>query len=104
MTIKKLCLRKILDEIVHPDQTHFVPGHTIQDTSDSKANLICERKKFAGPTISLDQSKAFDRLSHEYLFKLLHGFGPQFIKLLNNDIYSSVLVNGFVSYRIRNFR
>ena len=52
--------------------------------------------------ISLDQSKAFDRVSHEYLFKVLHsfGFGTQFIslvKLLYSDIYASVLVNGFLS-------
>ena len=59
-------------------------------------------KYMSAAIISLDQSKAFDRGSHEYLFKVLtnFGFGPQFIsllKLLYNNISSSVLVNGFIS-------
>ena len=106
MLSKVLCLRlrNVLDEIVHPDQTCSVPGRTIQDNVHLIRNLIeyVNDKNMPAAIISLDQSKAFDRVSHEYLFKVLHGFGfgPQFIslvKLLYNDIYSSVLVNGFVS-------
>ena len=106
MLSKVLCLRlrNVLDEIVHQDQTCSVPGRTIQDNVHLIRNLIeyVNDKNMPAAIISLDQSKAFDRVSHEYLFKVLHGFGfgPQFIslvKLLYNDIYSSVLVNGFVS-------
>ena len=89
---------------MHQDQTCSVPGRTIQDNVHLIRNLIeyVNDKNMPAAIISLDQSKAFDRVSHEYLFKVLHGFGfgPQFIslvKLLYNDIYSSVLVNGFVS-------
>ena len=52
--------------------------------------------------ISLDQSKAFDRVSQEFLFRTLNafGFGPDFIrwvKVLYTCCESSVEVNGFVS-------
>ena len=47
-------------------------------------------KNMPAAIISLDQSKALYRVSHEYLFKVLPDFrfGPQFIslvKLLYND-------------------
>ena len=52
--------------------------------------------------ISYDQAKAFDRVSHDYMFTVLraYGFGDSFIKwvkLLYTDIHSRVLVNGFLS-------
>ena len=45
--------------------------------------------------ISVDQLKAFDRVSHAFLFKTLDrfGFGPNFIhwiKVLYNSVSSSV--------------
>lgn len=102
--VLSLRLSSVLDEIVHPDQTCSIPGRTIQDNVHLIRNIIeyVNDKNMSAAIISLDQSKAFDRVSHEYLFKVLHsfGFGPQFIslvKLLYTDIHSSVLVNGFVS-------
>lgn len=102
--VLSLRLRTVIGEIVHPDQTCSIPGRTIQDNVHLIRNLIeyVNDKNMSAAIISLDQSKAFDRVSHEYLFKVLHsfGFGPQFIslvKLLYTDIYSSILVNGFVS-------
>ena len=52
--------------------------------------------------INLDQTKAFDRVSHLWLFKVLkaYGFGPDFIQwisVLYTDISSSVIVNGHIS-------
>ena len=102
--VLSLRLRSVIEEIVHPDQTCSIPGRSIQDNVHQIRNLIdyVDDKNMSAAIISLDQSKAFDRVSHEYLFKVLHsfGFGTQFIslvKLLYSDIYSSVLVNGFVS-------
>ena len=50
--------------------------------------------------ISVDQLKAFDRVSHAFLFKTLDrfGFGPNFIdwiKVLYNSVSSTVKVNGW---------
>ena len=52
--------------------------------------------------VNFDQRKAFDRVSHAYMFRTLRafGFGPGFIswvKLLYTNVFSSVLVNGFVT-------
>ena len=52
--------------------------------------------------VCLDQLKAFDRVSWDFLFKtLLHfGFHPTFIKwvkIMYTDISSSVKVNGFTT-------
>ena len=99
-----LRLSKVITDIVHADQTCSIPGRSIHDNVHLIRNLIeyANDKNMSAAIISLDQSKAFDRVSHEYLFKVLSnfGFGPQFIslvKLLYNDISSSVLVNGFIS-------
>ena len=99
-----LRLSKVIGDIVHTDQTCSIPGRTIHDNVHLIRNLIeyTNDKNMSAAIISLDQSKAFDRVSHEYLFKVLtkFGFGPQFIslvKLLYNNISSSVLVNGFIS-------
>ena len=99
-----LRLRKVIGDIVHPDQTCSIPGRSIQDNIHLIRNLIeyANSKQISAAIISLDQAKAFDRVSHSYLFDVLHAFGfkPQFIamvKLLYTDIKSKIIVNGFIS-------
>jgi hypothetical protein len=55
----------------------------------------------AGYIIKADQEKAFDRLSHEYMFTVLEkfGFGDVFVKWINifySEINSSVKCNGLI--------
>ena len=97
-------LNKVIEHIVHPDQTCSIPGRTIQNNVHLIRNIVeyTNNKNMSAAIISLDQSKAFDRVSHEYLFNVLTNFGfkKQFIslvKLLYTDIQSSVLVNGFIT-------
>lgn len=97
-------LSGVLEFLVNIDQTCAVPGRSILDNVHLLRNLIdyVDQKDLPCALISLDQSKAFDRVSHKYLFKTLkaYGFGPQFIswvQLLYTDITSSVLVNGYQS-------
>ena len=52
--------------------------------------------------VSVDQVKAFDRVSDDFLFKGLKrfGFGPSFIQwiqVLYNSVSSSVKVNGWLT-------
>ena len=55
--------------------------------------------------MNVDQEKAFDRVSHQYLSAVIrkYGFGENFqkwIKILNNNIYAKVLINGELSSKI----
>jgi hypothetical protein len=65
--------------------------------------LITENKnKVPVAFISLDQEKAFDRVTYKFLFQTLsaYNFGPsliRWIKTLYNNVCSSVIVNNHIS-------
>ena len=95
-------IRKVMGNLIHIDQTASVPGRSIQDNIHLLRNLIdyCNQKQMNCVILSLDQMKAFDRVSHDFMFQVLekYGFGPmllKWVKLLYTDIYSTVLVNGY---------
>ena len=101
---KALCnrLKGVIGSIVHPDQTCGIPGRSITDNLHLLRNVLdyVEQKGMKLVLLSLDQMKAFDNVSHEFLFEALErfGFGPDFrhwIQLLYTDVESQVLVNGF---------
>ena len=101
-------LRRVLSEIIDCDQTCSIPGRSITDNLHLIRNAFdhCTNRNVSSIFISFDQAKAFDRVSHEYLFRVLtaFGFGASLIKwiaLLYNDIYSQVLVNGYLSEAFR---
>lgn len=97
-------LKHTLPLLIHTDQTACIPGRTINDN----LWLIQDAITYANETniplalISVDQLKAFDRVSHSFLFKTLQkfGFGPDFqrwIQMLYTDVTSSVKVNGWLT-------
>ena len=97
-------LTSVLHNIIHTNQTACIPTHTINDN----VSLLRDAITYANDTntplafISIDQLKAFDRVSHSFLFKSLakFGFGPQFIrwiKLIYKQVTSSVKTNGWLS-------
>ena len=99
-----LRLRKVLPYIINLDQTCSIQGRSITDSIHLMRNIYdyVEQKQMGCAFINLDQSKAFDRVSHYFLNKTLKtfGFGPSFIKWINvlyNNISSSVIINGFIS-------
>ena len=94
----------VLPKIIHLDQTCAVKGRSIFDNIHLLRNIIdyVEQKNLSACFISLDQEKAFDRVSWSYLYDTLTAFGfdnyfLRWIKLLYTDISSSVIVNNFVS-------
>ena len=94
-------LGKVMAEITHVDQTYCVPGRSIfdnifliRDTLD-----VCTTLEKKLGLLFLDQEKAFDRVEHIYLWKVLEAFGfnPGFlamIKVLYSDIERLLKVNG----------
>ena len=90
--------------LVHIDQTAAVEGRSIHGNIHLLRNIIdySYQKGFKCIILSLDQAKAFDRVDHNFMFQVLkkYGFGEDLLKwvnLLYTDIFSTVLVNGYLT-------
>ena len=97
-------LQRVMPLIVHTDQTASVKGWTINDNVRLLHDVIYYANYCDIPlaVITVDQLKAFDRLSHDFLFTILDafGFGPaftQWIRVLYNSVSSSVLTYGWLT-------
>ena len=97
-------LSKVLQLLIHPDQSCGVQGRYIGENI-VLLNSVFQYSREAsvpGALLSLDQEKAFDRVDHGFLFRIMShvGFGSSFIswvKLLYSGISSAVCVNGYTS-------
>lgn len=94
-------LQEVLGQIVGVEQTCVVPGRSMSDSlalvRDSYLYAVDRRLPLC--ISGLDLEKAFDKINHHYLKRVLvsFGFGPQlraWINLLYNSCYSKVIVNG----------
>ena len=103
---KTLALRinPMLDSIIDPAQTAYIPGRSVMDNLRSNKFLkdYCNKQNIRAALTSLDARKAFDSVSHEYIDQVLehYGFGHKFRKyfqILYKDIKARVLVNGYLS-------
>lgn len=99
-----LRLRGVMASVVHPDQTCGVQGRTCALNLCLIRDVLSKAEEQNVPValLSLDQEKAFDRTSHNFLFSVLErlNFGPLFVglvKLLYEKAVSRVCVNGFLS-------
>ena len=61
-------LRKVLNEIIHEDQTCSVPGRSISDHLNLIRDLLTYTDKTGEDSIivNLDQEKAVDRVDHTF--------------------------------------
>ncbi|KAJ3600178.1 hypothetical protein NHX12_034128, partial [Muraenolepis orangiensis] len=94
-------LGRAVEQVIHRDQTYCVPGrsmvdnvHLIRDVLEVSSSLDINTG-----LISLDQEKAFDRVEHSFLWKVMEkfGFSADFIakiKVLYNNIESVLKFNG----------
>ena len=97
-------LEKCLEKIVHIDQTCAVPNRSILDNCHLIRDIIeyANQKNINAILLSVDQEKAFDRVSHFYMLRVLDAFGlgqnfVKWISIIYSDITSSVIVNHFIS-------
>lgn len=96
-------LQRVLPEVVCPWQVSSVPGRSIFAAAALTRDLIeyTRARSARGMLVSLDQSKAFDRIEHAYLFAVLEAFGvPQetimALRKLYGGMTSELVVNGRV--------
>ena len=97
-------IRHILPKIIHPNQKCGIKGRSIHDGAALIRDLIhyVNNNNLPGVIISLDQTKAYDRVEWDFLFKVLRkfNFGPNFINMIKTcytNIESCVKVNGYTS-------
>ena len=107
--IKILCkalanrLKIVLPDIIHASQT-AVFGRQIDQTVHMIRDLIdiANKEDDTAAFIFLDQEKAFDRVNHNFLFKVMRAFGIgesfiHWIHLLYSNACAVLNVNGFLS-------
>ena len=97
-------LKKALPHVVAPEQTCGVVGRQLFWNLVLVRDAIswaCDRR-MPLMLVGLDQEKAFDRVSHQFLWRVLErlGFGPSFVRwvrVLYSGVGSRVNVNGHLS-------
>ncbi|KAK1890035.1 putative 149 kDa protein [Dissostichus eleginoides] len=91
-------LRKVMDQVVDRTQTYCVPGRSIVDNVSLIRDILEVSGSLGFDTglVSLDQEKAFDRVEHRYLWKVLERFGlsPGFIAKIKVRVITMPGKNG----------
>ena len=97
-------LADIVPEVVNADQAGFMSGRSIFDQVKT-TKLVIEymgRTSKKGAIIALDQEKAYDKITHHYLWQVMRTFGfPEkfigTIAALYTGVTTRVLINGELS-------
>lgn len=94
-------VKRVLDEIIHPDQHAFLKGRSISEAIRNIHDMFhyLDKEQKEGYIVSVDFLKAFDSIDHDFIYCTLEafGFGPSFIrwvKTLYSNIEGCVLNNG----------
>ena len=97
-------LASLMPDLIGSYQTCSVPGHSIHQNLWFVRDLIyyTSDRNLPCALVSLDQEKAFDRVDHHFLWKVLHKFNLHstfitWIQTLYNGVLGKVIVNGFIS-------
>jgi exonuclease III len=97
-------LAQVAPNIIHPNQAGFMPGRSIFDQVRLAKMMVhyAEATETNGLIVALDQEKAYDKISHEYLWRTLEKYNlPQRFINMVRSLYESaetvVIVNGAIS-------
>lgn len=97
-------MKRVIGEIVQPTQNYSVPGRDIVDTIGTVRDVIeyMKRDGAGGVVVGIDWNKAFDRVEHDYLYRVLErfGFGGRMVgsvRRLYGSARSRVKVNGVLT-------
>ena len=99
-------LKKVLPHLIHENQKGFLKDRFIGENIRLLYDILLytEINNVPGMLLIIDFEKAFDSVSHNFLFKVLNffGFGKSFqnwVKLFYENASSCVLVNGHFTNR-----
>ena len=97
-------IKKVLPDIIHPNQTGYVKDRFIGETIRSIYDVMdfAVKENIPGLMLFIDFQKAFDSVEWEFLLKCLEAFnfGPDFlhwVKVFYKNIQSCILNNGMTS-------
>lgn len=91
-------------DLLHPDQTGFVPSRSIFDPI-RLVETMCAYADYTeenGTIVALDQEKVYNKIDHKYLLDTLHAFHlPNIfihtIESLYNHATTTIIINGVMS-------
>ena len=97
-------LKSVLGDLIGPEQNAYVEGRNIHDGIRLIEQVIeyAEKRKDKAAVLAIDFKKAFDSISHEYLWRVLEkmGFGPHLIHMIQTlyrNPESAIINNGKTS-------
>ena len=101
-------LNPVMQEGIGPHQTGFIPGRDIRENIILTQTIIDRlvKQKSEGGILLLDLAKAYDRISHKSIWEVAKKLdfpehGLQFLKAIYRNPVSWILVNGFLSRKIK---
>ena len=81
-------LYRVLPNIIHQDQTGFIPKRSLCDNMLDLISLMdwCDKVQIEALLVSFDFRKAFDSVEYEVLFRIMEemNFGPLFIYMIKS--------------------
>ena len=110
LMMKSLSLQLVMQihQLIHPDQTGFIPNQTIFDPIHLAQTIgaYAEYMEEDGVIMALDQEKVYDKIDHGYLLCVLQHFNllelfTNTIKSLYSDAHTTAMVNGELSPNFR---
>ena len=97
-------IKKHIQKLIHDDQTGFLKGRYIGENINRLLGTmeIIDEENIPAILINIDFEKAFDCLEWDFISTALneYNFGPYvttWVKILYNNIESSVINNGYIS-------